>query len=327
MFVAKTDPTHLNLPSESVFDVKSQDEIWFVEEAKSIIFSRSLSSYPITLLLQQIKSEPTLAAIIESPQFDINLLPSCIHLAGLQMIDAFNVDCVQFTPHLNYLKIPALLKHSLSALFAKLTKLPELHVLDDETSAKTRNFTAIAASIRAHLTLLSRLNSVALRHIDAKTLDKFVAQFLLYGSIIDIYLRFGCACLTKAQSLHLSEGICENQQLLEMLECADSILGHKSLWLELNRSVADYSAQIDMMLSAVYEIITTILPAEGDDLLVGDEVRLFGKPANEVELKYRQAIIVAQFVMGCDGNGRSEQRGQGNIIKVSQHFFYPLFVF
>lgn len=293
--------TDIPLPDKLIFDVKAQDETWFASEATAIAFNRSLSNVPTVLLLNQLKSEPALSTIFDASTHHIahDLLATCIRHAGQQMIAAFNADCVQFTPHPNYLKLPPLLKHALAALVAVFPNHSHLlQITGDLTDIDL--FASFAAPVRAHFNVLAHLDDVALRHIDAKALDKFINQSLLDASLLETYLQFAGACLARSRALVvLGSSTVLASPTLDLLICADRILSQKSLWLELNRNEADGGRLVEGMLDAVCEVIRVAWVGGDEGLLMalGTEQRLFGKPAEELALQYRQAIYVAQFVM------------------------------
>lgn len=310
------------LPSKSVFDVKAQDEDWFVNEVATIVSNRSLNNIPTMLLLQQVLSDQALTTIFESSEPDIDLISICIQHAGHQMIVSFNADCIQFTPHPNYLKSPVLLKSSLAALAGVFAKQPELF----QRKGKSQNscsLTGVTCAVTAHLSLLNDLNSVALRHIDAKALDKFINRSLLDASLLDAYLRFAGGCLQRIHSLTAAAGnssIFGSQEILDILQCADLILGHKALWLELNGNQTEYGQLIENMLENVCQVVQSLDAHRDDGVLAnGTEQMLFGKPADEVELKYRRAIYVAKFVMA---NSPDSKECNINAIKVSTFYIF-----
>lgn len=298
-----------------MFDVRSQDESWFVSEVTQIVINRSLSNIPTFLLLHQVKSELALATIFESVDLGIHLLTTCIERSGHKLIQSFDADCIQFTPHLNYLKIPTLLNVALAAVNSLFQIYPE--VLQHENHSI---LTLMISPVTVKLNLLNDLDAVALRHIDAQALEDFISRSFLDASILDVYLQFAGACLQRTRFLieTSTSKIVQGHQILDLLQCADLILRQKSLWLELNRNGADYAQLIENMLDAVCKVIRAQnVQRDYEVLASGTEQRWFGKPADELELKYRQAIYVAQFVM--ENIAMGDLNGEPSMLVVSKH--------
>lgn len=71
-------------------------------------------------MLSEIKSETKLNKIFQSKLFDRSLLKIVIERSFNEMVIKFKQDCLQHNPHMNYLKIPLILKHALTTLIGDM---------------------------------------------------------------------------------------------------------------------------------------------------------------------------------------------------------------
>lgn len=83
-------------------------------------FNCAIDKCKIVDMLSEIKSETKLNKIFQSPQFDRSLLKIVIQCSFNEMVIKFKQDCLQHNPHMNYLKIPLILKQALMMLIADI---------------------------------------------------------------------------------------------------------------------------------------------------------------------------------------------------------------
>lgn len=74
-------------------------------------------------MLSEIKSETKLNKIFQSERFDRRLLKVIIEHSFERIVSKFKHDCLQHTPHLNYLKIPLILKQAIMMLIGDMDSL------------------------------------------------------------------------------------------------------------------------------------------------------------------------------------------------------------
>lgn len=89
---------------------------FFSFQASYNAFNCEIDKIKIIEMLHEIKSEIKLSQIFQSNGFDKSLLKTIIEYSFKVIGTKFKQDCLQYTPHMNYLKIPAMLKQALITL-------------------------------------------------------------------------------------------------------------------------------------------------------------------------------------------------------------------
>lgn len=158
----------------------SIDESWLLAQAKTFVSgSANAANGPqIAMLLLDIKSESKLVSLLTPNDFNLKLLPSTISVAFEKMLKSFRIDCVQINPHLNYMKVPPLLKISILIL------MKNLEAGDEE------NVEQLAETLSIFLRFVRKLENIALIYVEARSVEKFIAENLLKFSFHEVIVNF-----------------------------------------------------------------------------------------------------------------------------------------
>lgn len=192
------------------------NDTWLAHEIQRIIAQRSATHATIVRMLHEIKAEPMLAELFAPDTFGPQLLADTLTYAGQRMIDAFAAACVQHNPHIDYLKVSVHLGACLMALQQRTADVDAEH------------FVLMLPTVRAHLSLVDKLRTVAVRYVDTDTLQRFVAKHLCTGAQLQRYAGMLSGVLCAASGLLTDGGVRSSSAfvLLELLCCAELILKH-----------------------------------------------------------------------------------------------------
>lgn len=166
-------------------DLKSIiDETWLLKQAKHFVSgSKDVGNgQQIAEMLFEIKSESKLITLISMDEFNIKLLQPMLDVSFEKMLRHFRSNCVQMNAHLNYMKVSPLLKISVLILIKNLEKLND--------SIVNNNSTQLADVTSIYLKWVSRLHRIALLHVEARLVEKFISDNLLKSTFLETFIKF-----------------------------------------------------------------------------------------------------------------------------------------
>uniref|UniRef100_A0A182SEX2 Huntingtin n=1 Tax=Anopheles maculatus TaxID=74869 RepID=A0A182SEX2_9DIPT len=291
------------------------DDAWFLQQVSYHCTETSYTkSRNIAKMLLEIKSESKLINLLSSGSLNVRLLRDIIAVAFESMFLAFRTDCVQFNPHLNYLKVHPMLKVALIVLMRKLSETK--HKPQPDTVATMH----CAESVICFLEYLKKLEHLCLFYIEGKLIDRFIKEHLLKSNFFETLLSFGnvCARLLEQESV-------ENVTRIELyLKCIGTIVQQRYLWQELNQNDR-YRDDVDHYVKVTYKLIAGSLL---DDQLLGrrqlpvvfESFLAAGSSSMEIYLK---AIIIAEFVSDRTAMAKCVSMGS-NMLSLIESFAIPL---
>ncbi|XP_053669287.1 huntingtin [Anopheles marshallii] len=304
------------LPSIDTMALKdlSIDVVWFQQQVSYHCTEMSYTKpRHIAKMLLEIKSESKLINLLSSGSLNVRLLRDIISVAFESMFHAFRTDCVQYNPHLNYLKVHPMLKVALIVLMRRL----------NETKHKPQEVAATtycAESVICFLEYLKKLEHICLFYIEGKFVDRFIKEQLLKSNFFETLLTFGQVC---AESLE-QEPV-ENVTRIELyLKCIGNIVHQRYLWNELNQNDR-YLDAVDYYIKVLYKLIARSLL---DDQLLGrrqlppvfQDFQTNQSSSMEVYLK---AIVIAEYVTDSTGMAVHPSMGS-NMISLIESIAIPL---
>lgn len=184
-------------------------------------------------LLLEIQSEAKLQRLLRSlgPAQEARLLRHALDGALSSMLATFRQKCIQHAPHINYMQLPPLARVAWASLMTRLAhsqSQTQLAVGGAEQLDVARALTTLLVSIQ-------RLEQTALIYIDAKHIEKFVAEHLLRSEQLPLLLAFGRGLAREA--LQLVQAVSDpDDGLGVMLTCLDALLQQPRIWWALNSS-------------------------------------------------------------------------------------------
>ncbi|KAH8294827.1 hypothetical protein KR018_003480 [Drosophila ironensis] len=216
------------------------DESWLF--AQLIKFATQHENAPqqqkqLMTLLLEIQSEPKLSRLFHSlgTEQETRLLRHAIAGSLNTMVTAFRQKCIQHAPHINYMQLSPLARVSSSLLFAKVATITAETMEDTAPTAEQLN---VARAVSTLVTSIRSVERAALIYIDARLIEKFVAEHLLrqeqLGQLLD-YLGWlaGAAKQILAKPTRQES---ELDALGELLATMDALLRQPRVWRELNAS-------------------------------------------------------------------------------------------
>ncbi|ALC47217.1 htt [Drosophila busckii] len=179
-------------------------------------------------LLLEIQSEPKLLRLLRSlgPAQGARLLQHALKAAFAAMLCHFRQQCVQHAPHINYMQLPALARVACALLYTRLQAACETPRLDAEQLD-------VASAVCNLLQGIRLIERSALIYIDAKQLDKFVAEQLLRPEQLSTLLCY-MRCLLQAADQLLQQQQQQQLALEVLLRCLAALLQEPRLWSALN---------------------------------------------------------------------------------------------
>lgn len=252
-------------------------------------FNTHKNSKALAELLFEVTSEKQLLFILSSEHFNIRHLYKFIDFSFDFMGNAFKHDCMQFTPHLNYLKIPLLLKHSMVSLMEHIKTFCEPIPID---AADNEKFKSIVKATISFLEHIDKLEHTCLTFIELKSIEKYFKQNILKEEMLETIVTFGAICIRyAANALDRWEMELTDYDIEIALKCADLVLKQKLLWNVINGS-EKFTKHSESFVDVLYKIVNghfsnTKLTAkfEMDCLAI-----------NETSDCDRKAIFLAKFV-------------------------------
>ncbi|XP_053680458.1 huntingtin [Anopheles nili] len=223
------------------------DETWFLKQIAHHCTEQSYTKpRNIAKMLHEIKSESKLINLFSSGSLNVRLLRDIIAVAFENMMHSFRIDCVQFNPHLNYLKVHPMLKVSLIVLMRKLGEICDAKTKADDTSVKLH----CAECVVCFLEYLNRLEHLCLFHIEGRFIERFVKEHLLKSNFFEPLLTFGSVCARAA----LQEPSVNVTRIELYLRCIETILRQRYLWNELNQNDR-YQTDVELYVEVLYSLI------------------------------------------------------------------------
>lgn len=281
----------------------------------------TISNVRIVQLLNEIKSEVTLSEIFKSIEFDTSLLKDCIDFTFRIMTNSFRIDCAQFKPHLNYLKMQPLLRVSLTTVCQTLEFLvsrPEFSQTGEMTKLIATNskyrtiFKDAMAAVIQLLNDLEQLETTCLAYVDAPLVEKFFKENFLKPENYELFISFATACMqyvdymmTENKNVSATDHDDNGNSIVHIntsdvdicFNCADAIFKQRYLWIELN-NVDKFQSNVELILNMVY-VTTRTLVANNNFINKYDNENV---SCNSIEFNnavaewHRQAVFVAKYV-------------------------------
>uniref|UniRef100_A0A2M4A9U2 Huntingtin n=1 Tax=Anopheles triannulatus TaxID=58253 RepID=A0A2M4A9U2_9DIPT len=218
------------------------DDTWYLRQ---VTYHCTTKSYTkprhIAALIHEIKSESKLINLLSTDALNVRLLRDILSVAFDNMFRTFCTDCVQYNPHLNYLKVHPMLKVALIVLMRKLKECGDEVTVQHEHCAEV---------IICFLEYLKRLEHLCLFYIEGKFIDRFMKEHLLKANFYETILTFGSVC---ARALLLEPP--SNITRIELyLSCINAILHQRALWNELNQNDR-YRGDAMLYMDTIYTIL------------------------------------------------------------------------
>ncbi|XP_017062532.1 LOW QUALITY PROTEIN: uncharacterized protein LOC108102290 [Drosophila ficusphila] len=216
------------------------DESWLF--AQLIKFATQHPDAPqqqrqLMLLLLEIQSEPKLQRLLRSlgPEQEARLLRHAIAGSLDAMLTSFRQKCIQHAPHINYMQPPPLARVSSSLLLAKVSSCVQA---THQTAAPSQEELDVARAVATLMACTRNVERTALVYIDARLVEKFVAEQLLRPEHLPQWLAY-LGWLTEAAKgildiVNAQEA--EQDALGTLLATVDALLQQPRVWRELNAS-------------------------------------------------------------------------------------------
>lgn len=210
------------------------------------------------------------------------------------MENTFKHDCMQFNPHLNYLKIPPLLKHSMSSLLEHIQSLCTLISIDDKDTVQqlkehNENYKSIVRALISFLENVDKLEQTCLTFIELKLIEKYFKQNLLKEEMFEAFVYLGTICLLYAADL-LQQPNATKYDIEISFKCADLILKDKLLWNVINKS--ENSKHLEIYVDVLYKTVNIIF---GNTKLM-NKFEIEHLDINEASDLDKKAVFLAKFV-------------------------------
>ncbi|XP_055624615.1 huntingtin [Toxorhynchites rutilus septentrionalis] len=233
-YEAMNPPEELITPADTNVQAMKQliaDDSWFTRQ---ISFHCGGASYTkpknISRMLLEVNSESKQINLLSGGSFNLRLLREVIGTAFEHMLHTFRVDCIQFNPHLNYLKVHPMLKVGLIVLMRKLDEIVTCSESDEKMVLH-----CLKATI-CFLENLNRMEHICLMYVEARFLDRFVKDHILKSNFFETLLLFARKCAQLLMAKIQSDGLRDTTSLELYLRSIDLTLRQKYLWTELNQN-------------------------------------------------------------------------------------------
>lgn len=260
-------------------------------------FNTHKNSKALAELLFEVTSEKQLSFILSSKQFNIRHLHKFIDFSFEFMENTFKQDCMQFNPHLNYLKIPLLLKQSMLSLMEHIQTLCNCIPIDfhdthavHKVIADKENYMSIAKALIRFLERIDQLEHTCLAFIELKLIEKYFKQNILKEEMFAAFINVGTICMLYAANVSNRDDLMKNDIEIS-LKCVDLILQQKLLWNVMNNS-EEFAKHLELFINLLYKTINVNF---GKTKLMS-KFEIDSLTINETSDCDKKAIFLAKFV-------------------------------
>lgn len=276
-------------------------EEWLQQQAECIAFSSN--SECVYRILSEIRNESKLQQIIESPRFDRRILTVIIERSFDDMIKRFKQDCFQHNPHMNYLKVPLVLRLAIDALVDDIESICS-HDDDDDVDEQIE---ITANALTKMLCCIERTECECLVYVGAQFVEQFIEKQFLRHKDFDVIIRFVCECLARVQRImeNRSNDMNGVDGLQGLCEGINAVLRQRHIVAEINNNLAKHEALTNALVPTVYEVLkrslvsATFMKTHALEHLVEQQRHRRHCEDTESELKYAKAIFIGKFVESC----------------------------
>jgi hypothetical protein len=295
-------------------------------------------------LVYEIKSESKLLHILSSKDFNISLLKDLIKIAFEHMIHNFQSDCVQHNPHLNYLKIPALLKTTIVVLIEHMKGIVHANdkkgAVDDNNDdddnmnrqANAKDFDVvddddnddvhveyIRNAVECYMNNLQLLEHVCLVHVEAVHVEKFLRENFWRLHSYDLFWQFNTVCMARALRWATRPPVA-HAKVYEYLKCCASLLKDKYLWHAF-KPVDAYVSEKARYINVIFTLSTMLLKRTGFLHGYTSPSNMRATAGGEVEARQTRTnlcvVFVANYLENFDDIPAEEKNGNFVAIEVN----------
>ncbi|XP_061397578.1 uncharacterized protein LOC133333280 [Musca vetustissima] len=259
------------------------DEKWIFNQLIKFSTQNNYDPGQIVKILLEIQSENKLQKIFNTANFDAErILKHTISHALQAMLQTFRNNCIQYNPHIHYMRPNPLARVSLAQLMTRIVEATiggENGRTDNKatvtnTSTATGSTTnvdgrsycrkaSLSLSLPIHLceaviALMENIKQIevtALIYIESKFIDKFLSEHLLRPEHVNVLVRFIGYCCQRVVALCNNRPLLLNNQeqrnsLTIGLRCIDTLLHQKFIWSALNQQAATTLAKAPSSVAA-----------------------------------------------------------------------------
>lgn len=265
-------------------------------------------------ILCEVKGEQKLSQVFELTQddFDMNLLAILIECAFESMIAKFKHDCFQHNPHMNYLKISAVLRQSTNLLCNKMDEIvvkldqnsenPDINqsaVLNRTTCGTRQTMDALCIFLKYML----RLQQECMIYVEVLFVNKFLTEQMFRKLDFRRLEQFAMVCLNFIECVQTNENIGNVDDLTIACDCLIQILRIQATFNESNNyfNTDDSNGFFNRLLLNLYELVRKNLASES--FLEKNQLKSIlnqrndgDKIESQAELCYAKAIFLGVFV-------------------------------
>lgn len=269
-------------------------------------------------MLCEIKSEIKLQNLIDSTEFNENILSSCIKFSVKQMMENFKIDCVQYNSHINYLKIPIILKVSINVLIKKLQLFIQsvencdgFLFYNDNFNKKFKNLTKSVIEMFKSFELLVEN---CLIFVEMKFIEKFIKDNLLKMNNYDVFIKFFKITIQFSEHLLKNDENINSIKLIECFMCMEVILRERNIWNEINQT-EKYFSHIKLAVNVIYLYTknlldkTIFLKKYINPDIFGNFTKQDDENDDYIQI-YLKIIFIAKFIEEKDNLMLEYSRGQ-----------------
>lgn len=170
-----------NLISVASYLSEKIDENWLWSEMKANLSNPQHSKLQLDILLTM-KSDLKVSSLLTDTEFSFALLQDVIECAFRSMVAVFQRDCIAYNPHVNYLKVPFVLKFFLEKHLDKYSEKDQLLTLQKFP----KDLLWITKILTQFLMNCAYLEQIALKSIELRLWDKFMADHLMKPTTINV---------------------------------------------------------------------------------------------------------------------------------------------
>lgn len=249
------------IPVEINYDYlrnKVIDETWFLDQIN--IFSTSTTANDIdnrnaTNFLLEVKSESKLINVLSSKNLNNKLLSTAIQISFKTMVEIFQIECVAFNPHINYLKIPPLLKVAIIILIKKIDSV----IHSDQDSIDGADFESYIEAVIVLIKNLMSLEELCLIYVDAKHVEKFINDNLLKMSYIQSFIKISTICLERIDRRTFNSKHFNLTEAHLYLSYCKQILSYRCIWNEFNNANEEYNMTKELYIKVIFNYFNMLL--------------------------------------------------------------------
>lgn len=216
----------------------------------------NIDGFNKAIILNEIKPEAKLYQIISTVGFNLKDCGDFFAYSIQSMIRTLKNNCILYSPHINYLKIPILLTVSFDTLIKHINLLLTEDGFQNVTPNGQDIFLKTILVFTKLLRNLEKLETVCHSFLEKRIIEKFFSDNFLKPDLLKTFIEVVVRCalyIDHITQLHQANQSCPYDEINFCMIAIHTILRQPVIWTELNQ-LEKYKESISKILNSVFDV-------------------------------------------------------------------------